>query len=64
MEQRRELRLLLESGTLRNHAKAVLADVFTAARRQAAAETELPLGVFPVEDSRSLDELLTEPEPE
>src|SRR5947209_938655 len=59
-EQRRELRQLLESGTLRNHAEAVLADAYAEARRQAADETEL-MDVFPVADPRGLDELLSEP---
>ena len=62
VEQRRELRQLLESGTLRNHAAAVLADAYAAARQQAAAETELPLSVFPAEDARGLDELLAGPD--
>jgi hypothetical protein len=61
-EQRRELRQLLESGTLRNHAEAVLADAYAEARRQAADETEKPLAIFPVEDPRTLNELLAEPE--
>src|SRR5437868_2836628 len=61
-EQRRELRQLLESGTLRNHAEAVLADAYAEARRQAADETELNLDVFPVEDARGLEELLAEPD--
>ena len=60
-EQRWELRQLLESGTLRNHAEAVLADAYAEARRQAADETELSLDVFPVADPRGLDELLSEP---
>jgi hypothetical protein len=60
-EQRRELRQLLESGTLRNHAEAVLADAYAEARRQAADETELSLDVFPAEHGRALDELLAEP---
>ncbi len=63
-EQRRELRQLLESGTLRNHAEAVLADAYAEARRQAADETELSLDVFPAEDGRGVDELLAEPEAE
>jgi hypothetical protein len=62
--QRRELRQLLESGTLRNHAQAVLADAYAEARRQAADETELNLDVFPREDARTLDELLAEPDVE
>jgi Domain of unknown function DUF29 len=60
-EQRRELRQLLESGTLRNHAEAVLADAYAEARRQAADEAELSLDVFPTENTRGLDELLAEP---
>jgi uncharacterized protein DUF29 len=60
-EQRRELRQLLESGTLRNHALAVLADAYAEARRQAADETELSLDVFPAEDARGLDDLLAAP---
>lgn len=61
-EQRRELRQLLESGTLRNHAESVLVEAYAEARRQAADETEVSLDVFPSEDSRSLDELLAEPD--
>jgi hypothetical protein len=61
-EQRRELKQLLESGTLRNHAEAVLADAYAEARRQAADETELSLDVFPAEDARGLEELLAEPD--
>jgi hypothetical protein len=61
-EQRRELRQLLESGTLRNYAVSVLADAYAEARRQAADETDLMLDVFPAEDTRSLDELLAEPD--
>lgn len=59
-EQRRELRQLLESGTLRNHAESVLAEAYAEARRQAADETELNLDLFPVEDARSLDEFIAE----
>ena len=59
--QRRELRQLLESGSLRNHAQVVLADAYAEARRQAADETELSLDVFPVANARVLDELLAEP---
>jgi hypothetical protein len=62
-EQRRELKQLLESGTLRTHAETVLADAYGEARRQAADETELNLDVFPADDARGLDELLAEPDP-
>jgi hypothetical protein len=60
-EQRRELRQLLESDTLRNHAETVLAAAYEEARRQAADETELGLDVFPETDARGLHELLAEP---
>lgn len=59
-EQRRELRQLLESGTLRNHASAVLADAYAEARRQTADEAEMSLDVFPVEIPWSLDAILAE----
>jgi len=57
-EQRRELRQLLESGTLRNHAAAVLAAAYAEARAQAADETELDIGVFPAENPWGLDTAL------
>lgn len=63
-EQRRELRQLLESGTLRDHAEAVLADAYAEARRQAADETELSLDALPITDTRGLDELLPDPDAE
>jgi len=59
-EQRRELRQLLESGTLRNHANAVLAAAFSEARRQAADETEMELSAFPVENLWTVDEAVGE----
>ena len=49
VEHRRELRKLLESGTLHNHALSVLAEAYADARQQAAAETSLSRGTFPVE---------------
>lgn len=61
-EQRRELRGLLESGTLRRHAEDVLADAHAEARRQAADETELDLDVFPVENSWDLPGALGDPD--
>lgn len=61
-EQRRELRQLLESGTLRNHANAVLAAAFAEARRQAADETEMELSAFPVENPWTVEEAVGEPE--
>ena len=59
-EQRRELRQLMESGTLRNHAAAVLADAFAEARLQAADESEMDVTVFPTVNPWSLDEILAE----
>jgi uncharacterized protein DUF29 len=47
LEQQRELRQLLESGTLRNHATAVFADAYAEARKQAAAEIGLARNAFP-----------------
>ena len=62
LEQRRELRKLLESGTLHNHALSVLAESYADARKQAAAETQLPRETFPLECRRDLDSLLAEEE--
>ena len=61
-EQRRELRQLLESQTLRNHAVAVLAETHEEARRQASDETELDRDVFPVENGWDLDAILGDPD--
>lgn len=58
-EQRRELRQLLDSGTLRNHALAVLADAYSEARDQATDETDLDVGTFPTENPWTLDDALT-----
>ena len=58
LTQRRELRLLLESRTLRNHAIASLSEAHQEAREQAAAETVLPIDTFPAEPVRSVDELI------
>jgi hypothetical protein len=49
LEQQRELRQLLESGTLENHALAVLVEAYADARKQAAAETGLARAAFPDE---------------
>lgn len=65
LEQQRELRQLLESGTLRNHALAVLADAYADARKQAAAETGLSRSAFPEDCAWNLDTALADPgEPE
>lgn len=60
LEQRSDLRVLLESGTLENHARTVLAKAYVEARKQAAAETGLPLATFPAECSRNLEALLVD----
>jgi hypothetical protein len=60
LEQRRELRKLLESGTLYNHALSVLAEAYDDARKEAAAETGLSRGTFPVECAWDLDSLLAD----
>lgn len=60
-EQRRELRQLLESQTLRNHADVVLGDAYAEARRQAADETDLDLGLFSLINGWDLDAILGEP---
>ena len=62
LEQRRELRKLLESATLHNHALSVLAEAYADARRQAAAETGLSRGTFPVECNWDLESLLADNE--
>ena len=45
--QQRKLRLLLDSGTLRNHAIEVFAKVYADAREQAVTETGLARADFP-----------------
>lgn len=59
-EQRREMRQLLESGTLSNYAESVLLDTYAEARKQAADETELGLEIFPVECAWNVEVLLSE----
>ncbi|MEX2138001.1 MAG: DUF29 domain-containing protein [Pirellulales bacterium] len=62
LEQRRELRKLMESGTLRNHALSVLAQAYADARSQAAVETGLSRGTFPAECSWDLERMLADDE--
>ena len=59
-EQRRELRQLLESGTLRNHAASVFLDAYAEARLQASDETQLDLSVFLLDSPWALDDALDE----
>jgi hypothetical protein len=64
LEQRRELRKLLESGTLHNHALTVLAEAYADARKQAAAEAELSRELFPVECRWDVEGLLADDDDE
>lgn len=59
IEQRQELESLLGRGVLRNHAGAVLPDVYRKAVERATAETELPPETFPAACPYSLDQLLS-----
>lgn len=59
LEQQRELRQLLESGTLRNHAMAVFGETYSDARKQAAAETGLAKADFPEACEWSLESALS-----
>ncbi len=58
VEQRQELNRLASQGVLRNHAEAVLADVYAEAVERAAAETGLAPGDFPAECPFTIDQLL------
>ncbi|MBX3397364.1 MAG: DUF29 domain-containing protein [Gemmataceae bacterium] len=60
-EQRRELKLLLESRVLRTHAELVFPEAYTEARLQAADETECDPTIFPVEFVGTLDDVLDPP---
>ena len=61
-EQRRQLRELCESGTLRNAARARFDEAYEEARSSASIETALPLERFPVSCPFKLDELLADTE--
>jgi Domain of unknown function DUF29 len=60
LEQQRELRQLLESGTLRHHAAAVFAEAYAEARKQAAVEAGLARTAFPEECPWDLDGALAD----
>ena len=60
VEQRRELRQLVESKTLRLHAETVMADAYEDARKQAAAETSLPKSTFASRCPWNLDDVLAD----
>lgn len=57
--QRQELEGLVTRGVLRNHAEAVLADVYQKAVERAAAETGLAPDTFPTTCPFTLDQLLS-----
>src|SRR5437764_6561600 len=59
IEQRQELEGLTGRGVLRNHAEAVLADVYRKAVERAAAATGLSAETFPVACPYTLDQLLS-----
>jgi hypothetical protein len=60
LEQRRQLRHLVASKTLMNHAVNVLADAYADARKQAAVETQMKASKFPKECPWGLDGILSE----
>lgn len=57
--QRVKLDQLLESGTLRRHARQILDDTYAKALAVAAEETGLPLKKFPRKCPRTLDQVLS-----
>jgi hypothetical protein len=58
--QRDELKDLLESGTLRNHALEILEKAYERAVKQAALETGLEIGMFPSDCRYTLESALAE----
>jgi hypothetical protein len=56
--QAQELRELLESGVLSNHAEEILAKAYANGVRQAIAETGLPAATFPAECPFTIEMLL------
>lgn len=58
LTQRRKLRHLLESGTLRRYASEMLGQCYKEAIEQAAVETGLSEAAFPAECALSLDDVL------
>jgi hypothetical protein len=59
IEQRQKLEGLVSRGVLRNHAEAVLADVYRKAVERVAAETGLSADAFPSECPYALDQLVS-----
>lgn len=60
LHQRQELQDLLESGTLRNHAREMLAKAYDRAVKQAALEMGMAEGAFPAACPWPLEELAPE----
>jgi hypothetical protein len=60
-EQQRQLRDLLASGTLHNHAGQILSLTYTDARKQAALETGLEKSAFPAVCPWTLETMLIDP---
>jgi hypothetical protein len=60
LEQQREMREIVDSGTLRNHAVAVFARAYENARKEAAAETGLARAAFPEECPWDLEAALAD----
>jgi hypothetical protein len=59
VEQRQELGRLAARGVLRNHAEAILSDVYAEAVERAVAETGLSAESFPTECPYTLEQLLS-----
>ena len=59
VEQRQELVRHASRGVLRNHAEAVLSEVYAEAVERAIAETGLPAETFPAECPYTLEQLLS-----
>jgi hypothetical protein len=59
IEQRHELARLAHGGVLRNHAEAVLADMYAEAVERAAGETGLPASTFPSACPYTFEQLLS-----
>ncbi len=60
LEQKRELRELLESGTLHNYAESILNDAFDDACKEAMIETQLPRSTFPATSNFTVEMLLAD----
>lgn len=60
LEQKLEMRDILESGTLHNHAINVFTKAYDAARKRAAAETQLPHSTFPAECVWNLEAVIAD----